>query len=360
MSISTVEITIPSTSLVTIPKSYTVYHVSLRLPLRSFTIQKRYSDFAIFQKAIRSQADAPPPNPLPPKSFFSSTVHNAALTESRRAGLESYLQAINESSDSRWRDTPAWQTFLNLPNTLSAKSKTVTTLRSAGDRTIGLEASDPVIWLDVHRELRGVLQEARRHIASKDQMDNTTASHEEAAAANKALLRAGTLIASLDSGLKVKMEAWGAETLGEGEVYRRRDLVASARKEKDDLERLLNAIVKKTHLDQVVESNTHRPPTVGSPDTVRAKIGGRVLGKESEKTMKLDNDEVLQLQKQMMEEQDMNVETVGDAIRRQKELAIQINEELSVQNELLGMLDEDVTRTEAKIEVARRRADQIT
>ena len=359
MSTTTVDIAIPSTSLVTTPKLHTVYHVSLRLPLRSFTVYKRYSDFITLQGAITSQAGASPPSPLPPKSFFSSTTHNEALTESRRVGLESYLRAVNESADSRWRDTSAWRAFLNLPSN-SARSSAMTALRDTVDRLGESGASDPVIWLDVHRELKVVLQEARLYVASRDQTDTISASHEEAAAAKKALVHAGTLITSLDSGLKAKMEAWGNEMLGEGEVHRRRDLVETARKEKLDLERLLTAMVEKGQLDLIIESQPPLSRTAGPITTAGRKKGGRVLGKETEKTMKLDNSEIVQLQKQMMEEQDVGIGAIGDVVRRQKELAIQINEELSIQDDILDMLDEDVNRTDSKIEVAKKRVDRIT
>ena len=358
MAATTVAITIPSTSLATTPKPHTVYHISLQLPLRSFTIQKRYSDFATLQSSMRSQAGAVPPNPLPPKSFFSSTIHNPTLVESRRAGLELYLQAVNKSVDSRWRDTPAWRAFLDLPSNLSAKSSASTTLQGVSDRIGVPGASDPAVWLDIHRELKTVLREARLHVATRDQKDTVSVSHEEAASAKKALVRAGTLIASLDSGLKGKMEAWGAEMLGEGEVHRRRDLIASARKEKDDMERLLHIMVKKDQLDQVMESKEYLC-TAGLVGTSPVKSGGRVLGKETERTMKLDNGEVLQLQKRMMDDQNMEIEAIGDIIRRQRELAVQINEELAVQNNILDLLDEDVTRTEGKIIIARKRVEKI-
>ena len=87
---------------------------------------------------------------------------------------------------------------------------------------------------------------------------------------------------------------------------------------------------------------------------------GRVLGKESDKTRALGNQGVLQLQKQMMQEQDEDVMVLARAVARQKELGWQIQEELVVQNEMLGMLDEDVTRVQGKMDVARKRIGKIS
>ena len=85
-----------------------------------------------------------------------------------------------------------------------------------------------------------------------------------------------------------------------------------------------------------------------------------MLGKESDRTRALDNQGVLQLQKQMMREQDEDVMVLARAVARQKELGEQIQEELVVQNEMLGMLDEDVTRVQGKMDVARKRIGKIS
>ena len=121
-----VEITIPSTTISGTSTPYTIYNISLRLPLRSYTLQKRYSDFLSLHTGLTEQADTPPPITPPAKSWFTRTVSNPELTESRRAALESYLQTINSAPDVRWRNTSVWRTFLNLPSSfISSASKTL-------------------------------------------------------------------------------------------------------------------------------------------------------------------------------------------------------------------------------------------
>ena len=71
---------------------------------------------------------------------------------------------------------------------------------------------------------------------------------------------------------------------------------------------------------------------------------GRVLGKETERTRELDNQGVLQLQKQTMQDQDQSVEELMKIILRQRELGQAIHEELEVHNELLRLADEDTDR----------------
>lgn len=131
----TVEISIPTTSISEATKSFTVYNISLRLPLRSYTVQKRFSDFLALHQSLIAQAGAPPPSPLPQKSWFSRTINNPMLTEERRRGLETYLRTINETSDGRWRKTLAWRTFLNLPAPSSSANSSATALGLNGSLT---------------------------------------------------------------------------------------------------------------------------------------------------------------------------------------------------------------------------------
>ncbi|OCL06799.1 hypothetical protein AOQ84DRAFT_296300, partial [Glonium stellatum] len=90
--------------------------------------------------------------------------------------------------------------------------------------------------------------------------------------------------------------------------------------------------------------------------------GRRVLGapaKETERTRELDNEGVLQLQKQVMAEQDEDLVDLAKVARRMREMGVQINEELVLQNQMLGLLDEDVDRVEGKMKVAKKRIDKI-
>lgn len=341
-----VEISIPKTEISNTTKPYTVYDISLRLPLRSFTVQKRYSDFTALHSALTSQVGAAPPTTLPQKSWFSRTTSNPGLTEERRKGLEAYLRTINEAEDARWRTTSAWRSFLNLP--ISTTSNTASALHGA--ITTGTSVTDPVVWLDCHRDLKSQLHDARLQLTRRDQAASAQAQHECSAQAKKCLVRAGTMIVTLERGLKD--QGWD---LGDGEIRRRKDLVASAKKEKEGLENLLNAMVAKSQLDKTVASVADKTALVGT-----APKQGRVLGKETGRTRELDNQGVLQLQKQLMEEQDQDVDELAKVVRRQRELGVAIQEELAVQKDMLEMLDEDVTRVSGKIDVARKRVDKIS
>lgn len=369
------EISIPTTTTSTTSPPFTIYNITLRLPLRSFALSKRYSDFTTFHNTLASQTNSAPPVSLPPKTWFSNTVSNTNLRESRRQGLESYLRAINENPDSRWRSSPAWRAFLNLPSLATHNNNDNFTASSArlhaaatGPGIFGGESvTDPTLWLDCYRDLKSQLHDARLHLTRRDQETTPQRQHESSARAKSSLVRAGSLISALEDGLKKISERNSTNTangsghsgsgpsLGDGEIRRRKDLLTNARKEKDGLEDLLNAMAAKSRVDSAVAAvkdkealmgngSGNGSPGGGGGGGRRPARSGRVLGKETERTRELDNQGVLQLQRDTMQDQDMSVEELIKAVRRQKDLGVQINEELEVQNEMLRMVDEDATR----------------
>ncbi|KAI9822037.1 MAG: hypothetical protein M1832_003209 [Thelocarpon impressellum] len=374
-----VEISIPNTTTSTSAKSFTLYNIALRLPLRSFTVLKRYSDFTGLHQALTSQAGSAPPAELPQKSWFTRTTSSPQLTEERRKGLEAYLRAINESEDGRWRSTSAWRGFLNLPssaasaNSSSAASSLHGSMMSPAGG--GAPITDSAVWLDCHRDLKTQLHDARLHLQRRDQAETAQGQHESSAAAKRCLVKAGAMITALEQGLKTLVEAaessWGSNKLGAGEVRRRRDLLSSARKEKEGLETLANSLATKNAPSSVANGGAlatvqDKTSLFGGPNGSQQTIGsrsGRVLGAplpETEHTRELDNNGVLQLQKQLMEDQDLSVEQLGKGISRLKELGVAINGELQVQNGTLKLLDEDAERLQGKVNVAKKRVGKIS
>ncbi|KAA8647258.1 hypothetical protein EYZ11_009231 [Aspergillus tanneri] len=389
----TLEISIPTTSVSPTSPPHTLYHITLRLPLRSFTVSKRYSDFTTFHTTLINQTNVAPPAPLPSKSWFSNTITNVSLREDRRIALEAYLRAINDADDSRWRNSPAWRGFLNLPtaattNGSSTGSTSITSARlhaaitepSGGGRTGDESAAmtDPTLWLDCYRDMKAHLHDTRLHLTRRDQETTPQKQHESSARAKSSLVRAGSLIVALEEGLKTLGESsrsqspggregrkhgmgggGGGGALGEGELRRRKDLLINARKEKDGLEDLLNAMAAKSRVDHAIASIQDKEALVGGAGKKPTR-SGRVLGKETERTRELDNQGVLQLQKQMIQSQDQNVEELRKIVNRQKELGISINAELQYQNELLKLTDEDADRLQRKVDIGKKRIDKIS
>ena len=268
----------------------------------------------------------------------------------------------------RWRNTSVWRTFLNLPSSfISAASSKDPTYSSAlaGSRGANEPITDPTLWLDTQRDVKTQLHDARLMLTTRDQAATAQKQHEAGAAAKASMVKAGVSIKALEDGLvqaqkKGPNGGWGsAGSLGEGEIRRRRDLITAAKKDRDGLEKLMSAMATKTSLDAAVASAQEKQNLVGNSSS-RPKTGGRVLGKETNETRERDNAGLVQLQKQKMADQDLDVDELTKIIQRQKELGVQINEELEVQSEMLKRTDEDVDRVQGKINVAKRRIGKIS
>jgi regulator of vacuolar morphogenesis len=330
----------------------------VRLPLRAFTLEKRYSDFTVLQDQFIQVVGLPPPIPLPKKHFLSSTLNNPVLVEERRKGLEEYLQGIITSEDSHWRDSPPWRTFLNLP---------VLNHRSRKDEKVKEED-----WLEVHKQAKILLQDARRHLSRRSTAPTIKDQHSASAAAKRCLVLAGTKVTTLQNQLNAVEREDG--TLGDGERRRRRDLIRELNTEILGLERLSQAItMQRTTLSVpnaseqpsnplFVEHSPQSQIQQGSTQGGVAVSSRRVFGapQETERTKGLDNQELLQLQQTVMKEQDDTMDGFLQQVRRTKGLAEQINEELVSQLDLLDGLEDDVDRVQGKIKRAQRRADKLS
>ena len=247
-------------------------------------------------------------------------------------------------------------------------------LAAANQRAMGSQAgqmaSDPQVWLDLHREMKGQLHDARLFLGRRDGATTAQGQYEAGANAKRCLVKAGGLIGNLEEGLKImtKDEKRGDYgKVGQGELRRRRDLLGSAKVEREGLEKLAVSLAVKNQgsngsgaggaVATQQDKNALLGPGVSKP-------GGRVLGgplvPETERTRELDNNGVLQLQQQMMQDQDYDVEELARIVRRQREMGLAIHGELELQNEMLKRVDEDADRVARKIEVAKKRVGKIS
>ncbi|KAF9915836.1 hypothetical protein BX616_005256 [Lobosporangium transversale] len=98
------------------PKPHTAYRVEVHAAVRTWSVWKRYSEFEqLHNRFIELFPDNPPPQPLPSKHWWQSTIDNPELVEERRAGLETYMRGILSHRDDRWRLTHEWNEFLAVP-----------------------------------------------------------------------------------------------------------------------------------------------------------------------------------------------------------------------------------------------------
>jgi regulator of vacuolar morphogenesis len=222
-----------------------------------------------------------------------------------------------------------------------------------------IAAADAGQWLDLHREMKAALQEAKHSLARRDAAADSTARVEAGAQAKKALVKAGGLLVGLNDGLRVLKENG---KLGDGEIRRRRDLLAAAREERDGLDKLSASLASSSSGAQGPAAAADRAALLSGSGTGSSRHGGRVLGAplpETAATRELDNEGVLMLQRQLMKDQDQDVEALAKIIRRQKEMGLAIKDEVDRQIEYMDRMNEDVDRLDSKLGVAKERTRRL-
>lgn len=73
----------------------------------------------------------------------------------------------------------------------------------------------------------------------------------------------------------------------------------------------------------------------------------------------LDNQQVLQLHSRVIEEQDESLDRLSESIRTQRELSIQIGDELDTHVQLLDDVEDLVDRHQGRLNNAKRRLDHV-
>ncbi|KAK9247073.1 hypothetical protein V1506DRAFT_533458 [Lipomyces tetrasporus] len=369
---SEVDISIRSYSTDPTPKPHTVYHVQIRLPLRSYTVSKRFSDFLKLASDMEDTIGESIPFKLPRRQLFGNSVTNTELIEERRGVLEKFLRDLQKSSDQRWRLSDPWRDFIGLSATGRASQGSSLLSSSSTNASLvmpsGKNISDPVVWLDTLHEVKTLLHEARKYLSDRDMLSGAGSvnkngvleSHSAAAEAKKCLVQSGTKVVMLDRGLKEL-----ATSVGQGELRRRGDMLNLVKKEREGLESLASTISRNTDtLNSTASESPDRAALFAGNKGVLGSVASsakRVLGPltETSETRQLDNRGLLNLQMQKMQNQEDSLLEFSKILARQKQLGIDINDELELQNEMLRMLEDDVENSDGKLRRADRQLKKI-
>ena len=391
----------------------------------SYTVAKRYSEFdalhAQLMKDIKTMDRTPsslpePPFPLPPKSV--STLWKPTDTqfvEERRRGLENYLTGILYSKDVRWRRTPSWFSFLQVPKDLipthwdqpeaSVFHLVTTQVPSTAPPCYQDWMREYAKCLELLREIRGCINERDRHAGSSSGQ-GIAASQVSANNGKKILETLNAYISRLDSSLKQEenknssekswVQSWvedqkdflkrglfsassedlsndakksktSSETsspskkttqggsIGQGELLRRRDLLTNLCNERDHVRDQLN----KPTTDNSTSFAAERASLLKTPSSSTRSSRRKFGVQETDETRPLNDKQVLQLQRDMMDQQDEALEALSTVIQRQKQIGLAINQELEYQNQMLGDLDDTLTRVQGNLKTGDKKLNRI-
>lgn len=152
-------ISITTVSSCPTPSPHLEYHILISLPVKSWVIKKRYSDFIVLNSQLNS-IQSPIPFTLPPKHSTKKLYHSIStlgglwagssstggstggsgfldlnskdadeiqLQRERKNGLEGYLRAILSCNQDCWRESKVFKEFLEIPNNSSSSSSSTQT-----------------------------------------------------------------------------------------------------------------------------------------------------------------------------------------------------------------------------------------
>jgi len=337
------------------PKPHTVYKINIQAHVRSWLMWRRYSEFVDLHTELAKSTGSPPPCQLPPKHSFSilRSLHDSKLLEERRAGLETYLRAIVSAKEGKWRESFAFREFLGIPAE-----------RQGGDAPFQFTVTS---WLDEHIELQSRIRDVRATINKRDALadgGDPSASQKSNVEAKQKLANILTRIGNLGRGLK----ELGLSGMTEGELQRRTDMVARLQ---DDCETLGKMVTIARQIPRVagvsvvknLASDTDRDALLGSaPSKPIMRVFGAASAskpQETDATRPLDDTGVFLLQKAEMDQQDQQLSQLTSILHRQRHLGEAIGAELSLQNEILDDLNENVDRFGSKLSAAKRQLNRL-
>ncbi|KAL7418864.1 hypothetical protein Q5752_006548 [Cryptotrichosporon argae] len=358
-----------------LPKPHVVYTVQVSTPTRTWTVNRRYNDFAALHAELVASTGRAPPGALPAKHWLGRTMGDDKKIRERRAQLELYLRTILTTRDARWRTSFGWSDFLAYPTSKTAAGAGA---GGAGGAASGSErASTPAAWLHDHAELVALVRAARAGLLKRDAlagMGDAAGARTASAEAKRQLRDVGARFGALEHAL----EAGKAQAqLGEGERRRREDMLEAVRAEYAGLLRTAEAGVRTARPDHGAGLSAG-PGSGGSgwgaqpmPGAFAPGSGsgsgvssGRVFGKpavpaETDATRPLDDRGLLALQAHQVEQQDAQLAELSRLLRVQRGMGEEIAHEVAEQNEMLEDLDNRVTKTGGKLGRAKREMNRL-
>lgn len=308
------------------------YHIAIRLPLRSLSVQRRYSDFVQLVATLSAQIGIAPkdfPYELPPKSGLFARKERTV--RERKEKLSSFLRSLVRDRDLQNR--PAVHQFLQLPHNFKFTPELFNDVKTNSDDKFLIDDRPEDIsknqWLTYLRLLRS-------NAMSLSEEKNIDARMESRGRINKYI--------------RPNLEVLAASL---AVLSRNGDVNSGELKERSAM---LTAVQNRVETVLGTGSAPAEEPKGFSRRTFGVSAESAV---ETKATMALSNKELLQQQQQVHKEQDEELEQLRYIIARQRQIGETINREVEEQNELLDRFNDEVDASSEKVKGARGRARQL-
>lgn len=333
-------ISIPTTSVS--QDNVVYYNVNIKVPLRSSSVQRRYSEFSqlvdklCYELGINNRDF---PYKLPPKSNIWSITSKVATVNERQKELAKFLNELLKDKD--LQNHPLVHEFLQLPITFKI-SNSMFEKKGKSSSINELVIPDVLLinahkWLEYSRLFKYHINELRSTYTSSKTINVKVDIRDKI---NKIIHPNLSELSNSLYNLSHNNE------IDKGEYSKRELLLESLRSD-------LNALVTE------LEDLSIKKPNMSQPRNRRV-LGGKIdEAEETKETLPLNNKELLQHQLQIHQQQDQDVSELRKIIQRQREIGQTINAEVEEQNALLDEFNEDVDRSNDKLRLARKNARKI-
>ena len=325
------------TNVKTIPgkTNYTVYQIKVYGPVRSWEVDRRYSEFNSLNRDLNKMKQIP--LAFPPKIIFPQEED----IKKRKIQLESYLIAILNHHDSVWRRSKEWKQFLDIPEN---------PIVDYGKNQI--KSFDPTKWLQEHESLVGFVYEIR---SQKNARDHLVSRGNTSGAQNSNFqMRKGIKIAK--EKLDLLTNSLDNGNIAPGELQRRKDLLANTANDLIQLEKQNVVRANDPSKEKSTEKNKLFEIPVGS-FTRKAGIPTRIM--ETEQTRMLDNQQLLTMQDDQMKKQDEIITTITNVVKRQREIGMAISDELDAHANLLDQVKDKIEVVGSNMKAGEKKMKRI-
>lgn len=341
-----------------IKESYALYGVLVKIIRRGNSdeldqtyeqhVYRRFSEFWELKNKLEKEFNAELPYELPARQLglWPRSTLDPDVIEERKIKLSKFLKdLLNDSFDTKWKHSIHVSKFLKLSADWSAGNGV--TYRKANvsgnETTKSPNLCDPEQWIIGFRNCKTLLEQCKKEDNSKRTQNS---------------MQLRLALYNLENALK---ENRRSHEIGDAELERRNNLMLALKRDINEmaLENTTNySIDKNTNDDEDrLRSALFTDSTI--PKSPKKPLAGRRKFGETDETAPLSNQELLQLHKSKMQEQDQELEEVRKIVQRQKNLSLEMNQELAQQNDILDLLDNDVDNTASKLRNANRKAKQF-
>lgn len=339
--------------------NYTLYDLTIQIYINQlnsyeYLVSKRFSDFVNLKKRLIDIGYSENEIPLLPSRYTGFFKSTSAQIEERKEGLIKFtLQVLNHK---KLRNDSNILLFYNIPKSVFMQMDMIDDSNNSSTKTKNefndninykdnqvSEITSAQQWMDTFRFSKSLLQDARTKTFNSGNIIS----------AKKSLKIGESNLGLLRSYLT------DGKDLGYGEILKRKEMVLSLSKEFNDLNKMITDMTFKEASSKPMSQEGSS--SLFSTNMSNGTSSRRTFGKptETEETKRYDNKDLFQLQKDKMQSQDQDLEALREIIIRQKQIGVAVNDELTIQNEILNGLGQHVDESTNKLNSAKSKVKKF-